>query len=69
MRVSVIGRDDRSPDGFYELPEASSVMDLMKLEGLLPDATLAARDDRIIPCDEVLKDGDSITFFRVASGG
>ena len=69
MMVSVTVQIKMSKSQGYELPEGTTVLDLQKTVGLYPDSTITIRDERVIPCDERLADGDSISFFSVASGG
>ena len=52
-----------------ELPEGSTVMDLIEKVGMFVDVTLSIRDQAIIPCDEELNDGDHVLLLNVASGG
>lgn len=69
MRIKVksfpIGEVDKS----VELPDKSTALDLFKVLNMRPDNWIVSRDDKVIPDDSPLKDGDSIRLLSVVSGG
>lgn len=56
-------------DKSVKLAEGSSVLDLIKKLDMRPDNWIATRDNKAIPDDSPLKDGDSIRLLSVVSGG
>ena len=56
-------------DKTVELKAEATVLDLLKKLDLRPDAWIAVRDDKAIPDDAPLEDGDSIRLLSVVSGG
>ena len=68
MRVTaeiLPGRREES----IELGPAAKGLDLLRALRLAPDAHILMRDDRPIPVDEVLSDGERIRVVVVVSGG
>ena len=66
MRITVVqGKEVRAMD----VPEGSSPLDIIRQLALSPDAFLVLRGRTPIPLDEVLTEGDSVRFIKVASGG
>lgn len=51
------------------LEDNARVLDLLKKLDLRPDSWIVVRDDKAIPEDAPLKDGDSIRLLSVISGG
>lgn len=51
------------------LDDNATVFDLIKKLNLHPDSWIVVRDDKAIPEDAPLKDGDSVKLFSVVSGG
>lgn len=56
-------------DESIELPESANALDLFKAMDIRPDNWILVRQDKIIPDDAVLHDGDSIKLLSVISGG
>jgi sulfur carrier protein ThiS len=56
-------------DKSIELPDKSTALDLFKALNMRPDNWIVSRDDKMIPDDCPLKDGDSIRLLSVVSGG
>jgi len=56
-------------DKTVDLKTDARVFDLLKALDLRPDAWIAIRDDKAIPDDAPLEDGDSIRLLSVVSGG
>jgi len=52
-----------------ELQKGASVEDAIRALGLFPDAWIAVRDERPLPLDEPLEDGDELKLVSVVSGG
>jgi len=69
MEITVTKRVTGQYTEKLDLPEDSTITDLIDRAGLFVDITLAVRDEKMIPCDTTLKDGDHITLINVASGG
>ncbi|MEM0473138.1 MAG: MoaD/ThiS family protein [Candidatus Aenigmatarchaeota archaeon] len=47
----------------------SSIIDLAKNQGIILSNYIVRVNDKIVPEDEKLKDGDVVEFFKVISGG
>lgn len=47
----------------------SSIIDLAKNQGIVLSNYIVRVNDKIVPEDEKLKDGDVVEFFKVISGG
>ena len=56
-------------DKSIEFPDKSTALDLFKALNMRPDNWIVARDDKVIPDDAPLNDGDSIRLLSVVSGG
>ena len=69
MEITVTKRVTGQHTEKLHLPEDSTITDLIDRAGLFVDITLAVRDERMVPCDAKLKDGDHVTLINVASGG
>jgi sulfur carrier protein ThiS len=69
MRVSVKSFPRGEVDKKVELPNGSTALDLFKALSMHPDNWVASRDDKVIPDDTPLGDGDSIKLLSVVSGG
>ena len=52
-----------------ELPEGARADDAPRALDIRPELVLVFRDDRPLPADEPLRDGDRIRILRVVSGG
>ena len=52
-----------------ELRTGATVEDALRALGLKPDMHVVMRDKRVIPIDEELIDGDSLSVLKVISGG
>ena len=69
MKVKVKSFPRGEVDKSIELPEVSTALDLFKALNMRPDNWIVSRDDRVIPDDSPLNDGDSIRLLSVVSGG
>jgi len=69
IRISVKSFPKGEVDKSMEMPNGSSVLDLLKKLDMRPDNWIATRDSKAIPDDSPLKDGDSIRLLSVVSGG
>lgn len=69
MKITVIKKTGRDLSQTLDMPVRSTPMDLMERLGMFVDITICLRNGTIIPCDQELVDGDSITLVNVASGG
>jgi len=69
MEITVTKRITGQHTEKLDLPEDSTITDLIDRAGLFVDITLAVRNEKMVPCDEKLNDGDHITLINVASGG
>jgi len=66
MRINVtFGRASSETD----LEDNSTALDLLRAMRLRPDAFIISRSGAVIPVDSELREGDSVTLIRVASGG
>ena len=52
-----------------DLPEGARADDAPRSLGIRPELVLVFRDDRPLPGDEPLRDGDRVRILRVVSGG
>lgn len=52
-----------------ELPEDARADDAPRALGIRPELVLVFRDERPLPADAPLRDGDRIRILRVVSGG
>ncbi len=69
MKITVIKKTGRDFSETVDMPTHSTPFDLMEKLGMFVDITICLRNNTIIPCDQELADGDSITLVNVASGG
>ena len=53
----------------HELPEGSTVQDLLSAMKLHPDAYIVTKDAKPIPITRGLEDGERLKVIKVASGG
>lgn len=53
----------------FELEDEATCAEVLKAMDLHPDAYLIMKEEKPIPLDTKLEDGDEITFIAVASGG
>lgn len=51
------------------LPDSATGIDLLRRLNLAPDAHLLLREERPIPVDEALLDGEHVRVLAVVSGG
>ncbi|KXB01364.1 hypothetical protein AKJ41_01775 [candidate division MSBL1 archaeon SCGC-AAA259O05] len=66
IEVQVIG--DRSPE-VPELPPEPLIEDLLEKLDKNREMVVVKRNEKIIPEEEALEDGDKITIIPIASGG
>lgn len=52
-----------------DLPEGARADDATRACGIRPDVVLVFRDERPLPGDEPLREGDRVRILRVVSGG
>ena len=64
MTVKLLLRDKE-----YQVKSGIALRDALFKIGLLPEATLAIRDEIMITDDELLLDGDVVKLVAVISGG
>ncbi len=69
MKITVKTFPKRDVDKTIDLPDESTALDLFKALNMRPDNWIVARDDKVIPDDSPLKEGDSISLLSVVSGG
>lgn len=69
MRVTATILPTKKETVPVELPEGSTVEDLVRALSYLPDGWIAVRGGRPIPADEPLTDGDELKLISVVSGG
>lgn len=69
IRVSVKSYPRGEIDKSLELPDESNALDLLRECDLRPDSWILVRDEKVIPDDAPLRDGDSIRLLSVISGG
>lgn len=69
MRVAATILPTKKETVPVELPEGSTVEDLVRALSYLPDGWIAVRGERPIPADEPLSDGDEVKLISVVSGG
>jgi sulfur carrier protein ThiS len=69
LRITVKTFPKREVDKSVELPDGATALDLFQSLNMRPDNWIVSRDDRVIPDDSPLKDGDSIRLLSVVSGG
>jgi sulfur carrier protein ThiS len=69
MRIKVKTQPTPIRTRSLELEEGSTAIDAIRAMGLFPDAWIPLNDDRPVPLDHVLKDGDEIRLIAVVSGG
>lgn len=69
MKITVIKKTGSDHRETLDMPPRSTPMDLMEKLGMYVDITICLRNSIIIPCDQLLADGDQITLVNVASGG
>lgn len=69
LRVSVKSFPRGEVDKSVELPDGATALDLFKALSMHPDNWIVSRDDRVIPDDSPLQNGDSIKLLSVVSGG
>jgi sulfur carrier protein ThiS len=53
----------------HELPEGSTVEDLLSKLHCHPDAYIITKDSKPIPITRKIEDGDKVKLIKVASGG
>jgi len=53
----------------HELPEGSTVEDLLSKLNCHPDAYIVTKDSKPIPITRRIEDGDKVKLIKVASGG
>jgi len=68
-KIKVCTYPRKEVDETLELPEGATAMDIFRATDLRPDSWILVRDNRVIPDDEPLRDGDSIKLLSVISGG
>jgi len=69
MQISVKSFPKGEVDESINMPEGSTVLDLLRKLEMRPDSWIATRDGSAIPDDSPLRDGDSIRLLSVVSGG
>lgn len=53
----------------HELPEGSTIEDLLSKLNCHPDAYIITKDSKPIPITRKIEDGDKVKLIKVASGG
>jgi len=68
MTVTLFNNTDNKE---VEVPfvRGDTVLDILERAGINPETVLVKKKDSIIPDDEELEDGDSITVMKIVSGG
>jgi len=66
LRVEVLS-NGRTTE--HELPDGSTVEDLLSKLNCHPDAYIITKDSKPIPITRKIEDGDKVKLIRVASGG
>ena len=66
MRIELSVQHERKA---LELDANATVEDALRALGLKPDMHVVTRGNKVIPIDEGLSDGDSLSVFKVISGG
>lgn len=69
MKVTATVLPTKKETVSVELPEGSTVEDLVRALSYLPDGWIAVRDGQPLPADEPLRDGDVLKLISVVSGG
>ena len=69
MMVTVHLLPTRKETKSVVVKNGSSVEDVVRALGLLPDGWVAVRGDTPLPSDEPLRDGDELKLISVVSGG
>lgn len=69
MKIKVRSFPSREINKTIELKSDATVIDLLKELDLRPDSWIVVRDEKAIPEDAPLKDGDSLRLLSVISGG
>jgi len=69
LRITVKTFPKREVDKSVELPDGATALDLFRTLNMRPDNWIVSRDDKMIPDDCPLKEGDSIRLLSVVSGG
>ncbi len=52
-----------------EIKSGSKIFDLIKKIHLKPDTLIVLKDNKPIPIDDILSEGQKLTILQVASGG
>jgi sulfur carrier protein ThiS len=53
----------------YEMPEGSTIEDLLSKMNLHPDAYIITKESKPTPITSILEDGERLKLIKVASGG
>jgi len=69
MRIKVRSFPVGDIEKTVELKSKATVIDLLRELDLRPDSWIVVRDEKAIPEDAPLKDGDSLRLLSVISGG
>lgn len=69
MRIRVKSFPKGEVDKSIDLPDESTALDLFKALNMRPDNWIVARNDKVVPDDSPLEEGDSIRLLSVVSGG
>ncbi|MEM2839372.1 MAG: MoaD/ThiS family protein [Thermoplasmata archaeon] len=69
MKVKVRSFPDGKIRREITLKDNATVLELLKRLDLRPDSWIVVRNDKAIPEDAPLKDGDSLRLLSVISGG
>ncbi|MDH7507993.1 MAG: MoaD/ThiS family protein [Methanomassiliicoccales archaeon] len=72
QRISItveLGRNEQKDTQVVEIDEYSTVEQLLRFLGFVPDECIVLKSRTPIPITETLKDGDRVKIIRVASGG
>ncbi len=66
IKVTVLSAGKASE---HELPDGSTIEDLLSEMGLHPDAYIITKDSKPVPITRILVDGEHLKLIKVASGG
>ncbi|MBC7107566.1 MAG: MoaD/ThiS family protein [Methanomassiliicoccales archaeon] len=72
QRISItieLGRNGQKDTQIVEIEKDSTVEQLLRSFGFVPDECIVLKSRTPIPITETLKDGDRVQIIRVASGG
>lgn len=69
MKVSVRSFPEGKIQKDVKLNKDATALDLLRKLDLRPDSWIVVREEKAIPDDAPLKDGDSLTLLSVISGG